>query len=61
MTNKIQPLKLRLFDAELEGTYLFLQRRTQQERLWVFNLDAVVEKLKKMGLYDKTAFLEEEE
>tara|TARA_R100000700_G_C3177825_1_gene153205 strand:+ start:368 stop:2506 length:2139 start_codon:yes stop_codon:yes gene_type:complete len=59
MSNKLTPTKLQLFDAEIEATYLFLQRRTTHERLWVFNEEDVIVKLKKMGLYDKTAFLED--
>ena len=59
MTNKISPLKLALFDCEIEATYLFIQRRTNSHKLWLFNIEDVITKLKKMGLYDKTMFLED--
>tara|TARA_R100001594_G_scaffold150266_1_gene210781 strand:- start:1274 stop:3415 length:2142 start_codon:yes stop_codon:yes gene_type:complete len=59
MTNRMSPKKLNVFEADIESTYLFLQRRTSTERLWVFNEEDVITKLKKMGLYDKTAFLDD--
>jgi len=59
MINKICTFKKTIFEAEIESTYLFMQRRTSTERLWIFDKDKVIDKLKKMGLYDQTIFLDE--
>ena len=60
-TNKLTAIRMNVFDAELEATYLFMQKRTSTVRLWVFNMNSVIEKLKKMGLFEQQNFLEDDE
>ena len=60
-TNKLTAIRMNIFDAELEATYLFMQKRTTTVRLWVFNRNSVIEKLKKMGLLEQQNFLEDDD
>jgi hypothetical protein len=60
-SNDLTKLRINEFDAELEATYLFMMKRKSTERFWAFNINKVIEKLKKMGLYEQQNFLEDDE
>ena len=60
-SNDLTKLRINEFDAELEATYLFMLKRKSTERFWAFNINKVIEKLKKMGLYEQQNFLEDDE
>ena len=53
------PIKKQDFENEMCATQLFNKIKTNKGQYMIFNRDAVIEKLEKMGLYEEKLFLDD--
>ena len=53
------PVKKQEFNSQLEATYLFKKIRDNHGNVYIFHLSKVIEKLKKLGIYEEVLFLED--
>tara|TARA_R100000654_G_scaffold60161_2_gene86946 strand:- start:1122 stop:3260 length:2139 start_codon:yes stop_codon:yes gene_type:complete len=53
------PVKKQEFNSQLEATYLFTKQRANHGNIYIFHLSKVLEKLKKLGIYEEVLFLED--
>ena len=53
------PIKKQDFDNEMSATQLFNKIKTNKGQYMIFNREAVIDKLKAMGLYEEQLFLDD--
>ena len=56
---RIHPLQKNEFGSQFDATYLFTKRRANHGNIYLFHLSKVIDKLKSLGIYEETLFLED--
>tara|TARA_R100000388_G_scaffold94647_2_gene82579 strand:+ start:705 stop:2834 length:2130 start_codon:yes stop_codon:yes gene_type:complete len=52
------PLKKKEFEGKMTSTNLFIKKKSSQGSVFCFHIDRIIEKLKKIGIYEEQLFLE---
>ena len=56
---RVHPLVKNDFSSQFEATNLFTKRRANHGNIYLFHLGKIIDKLKSLGIYEETLFLED--